>query len=99
MDLIKEWWIGFNFRGSPSFVLHSKLKALKQNLKAWNQDVFGNAGIRRSELLDELAILDGLDERVIIDEVGRVRRLEITRELDDLIFMEETSWRQKSRAL
>lgn len=27
---------------SPSFILASKLKALKADLKAWNEEVFGN---------------------------------------------------------
>lgn len=36
--------------------------------------MFGDLGVRKSNLLDELATLDGLDEGGIIDEAGRDRR-------------------------
>lgn len=32
-ELLKIWWQGFNFGGSFSFILATKLKALKTNLK------------------------------------------------------------------
>lgn len=38
-DLLKGWWMGYNFRGSFSFILTSKLKALKSDLRSWNKDV------------------------------------------------------------
>lgn len=33
LDLVKQWWTRFNFRGSSSFILVEKLKSLKCNLK------------------------------------------------------------------
>ncbi|RVW36183.1 hypothetical protein CK203_100357 [Vitis vinifera] len=39
-EMLKDWWQGFNFSGSYSFILTEKLKALKTNLKIWNKDVF-----------------------------------------------------------
>ena len=39
--LIKEWWQGLSFRGSYSFILAQNLKALKTNIKVWNEEVFG----------------------------------------------------------
>jgi hypothetical protein len=42
VDKVKQWWTSYHFQGSPSFILASKLKALKVNLKAWNEEVFGN---------------------------------------------------------
>ena len=35
-DLLRNWWVGFQFRGSFSFTLFEKLKALKTCLKIWN---------------------------------------------------------------
>ena len=32
-DLLKVWWQGLNFKGSSSFILAAKLKALKSILK------------------------------------------------------------------
>ena len=36
-DLLRNWWQGLHFVGSFSFVLASKLKALKGILKVWKQ--------------------------------------------------------------
>ena len=40
-NLIEVWWKSFFFRGTNSFVLVEKLKALKRKIKRWNNDVFG----------------------------------------------------------
>ena len=39
-DRIAEWWESFVFRGTSSFVMAEKLKALKHKLKSWNKEVF-----------------------------------------------------------
>ncbi|RVW89768.1 hypothetical protein CK203_047216 [Vitis vinifera] len=41
-DLIRSWWQGIEVRGSASFRLSEKLKELKQKLKVWNREEFGN---------------------------------------------------------
>ena len=48
-DLLKGWWVGMEFSGSTSFILASKLKALKVLLKKWNQEVFGNVSVMKEE--------------------------------------------------
>ena len=40
-DLLINWLQGLHFVGSFSFVLASKLKALKGILKVWNKELFG----------------------------------------------------------
>lgn len=49
-DLVKGWWENYNFFGSYGFVLDSKLKALKWDLKAWNKEVFKNVVLSQSSL-------------------------------------------------
>lgn len=44
-DLLKGWWIGYNFSGSYSFILAAKLKALKFDLKIWNKEVLVNGNV------------------------------------------------------
>ena len=39
-SLINEWWHSVEIRGSGSFVLTEKLKALKIKLGKWNKDSF-----------------------------------------------------------
>ena len=40
-DQIREWWKSVTFKGTSSYVMIEKIKALKDKLKVWNQDVFG----------------------------------------------------------
>ena len=48
--------------GSPSFVLAQKLKALKEDLKKWNKEEFGDLAFRKKCLLFELMGLDAKEE-------------------------------------
>ena len=57
-ELLKIWWQGFNFNGSYDFILVTKLKALKTNLKIWNKDVFGKVGVDKSLALDNVHFWD-----------------------------------------
>ena len=57
-DLLKTWWEGFNIRGSYSFILIEKLKALKANLKRWNKKVFGNVTVNKELALNQVAFWD-----------------------------------------
>ena len=36
-DLVKGWSEGYQFSGSSNFILASKLKALKEDIKVWNK--------------------------------------------------------------
>ena len=44
-DLARNWWEGYNVQGSCSYILAAKLKALKQDLKSWNKEVFGKVEV------------------------------------------------------
>ena len=35
---IKNWWLGHRLNASSNFILASKLKSLKMDLKIWNQE-------------------------------------------------------------
>ena len=50
-DLVRGWWMSYNFRGFFSYILATKLKALKLDLKKWNKEVFGNVNTRKEEAL------------------------------------------------
>jgi hypothetical protein len=51
VGLVKQWWDSYSFQGTPSFVIACKLKALKQHLKIWNEEVFGNVERNKIKLL------------------------------------------------
>ena len=42
VERVRSWWEFYNVLGAPSFVLANKLKLLKNDLKKWNVEVFGN---------------------------------------------------------
>lgn len=53
-DLLKNWWVGLNFNGSHSFVLATKLRALKAVLKSWNIEVFNFIEARKGATLSQV---------------------------------------------
>ena len=48
-DLLRDWWQSLQFSRSFSFVLASKLKAMKGILTVWNKEVFGRVETNRKE--------------------------------------------------
>ena len=96
---VKQWWDGYSFAGSPSFILAQKLKALKADLKKWNREEFGDLAFRKKNLLSELMGLDAREELVGLSNEEQLHRLQLKGHIEQLASLEEISWRQKSRAL
>ncbi|XP_075645334.1 uncharacterized protein LOC142616347 [Castanea sativa] len=99
VDRVKQWWDGYSFEGSPSFILAQKLKALKADLKKWNREEFGDLAFRKKNKLTELMGLDVREELVGLSNEDQSRRIQLKGDIEHLASLEETSWRQKSRAL
>ena len=97
--LVKPWWNSYHFQGSPSFIFACKIKALKVDLKKWNDKVFGNIECNKSKLLDDHKDLEAIEEIRALDSVELAKKMEVSRELEACLFMEEVRGRQKSRIL
>jgi hypothetical protein len=97
MGLVKQLWDSYSFHGTPSFVLACKLKALKQNLKTWNAEVFGNVERNKRKLFEELQAFDTIEGSRALVEGDLLKKSEIVIELERCFLLEEVSWRQKSR--
>jgi hypothetical protein len=78
-------------------VLACKLKALKQNLKTWNVEVFGNVERNKRKLFEELQVFDTIEGSRALVEGELLKKLEIVNEIERCSLLEEVSWRQKSR--
>ena len=52
VEQIKTWWGCYIYQGVPSYVLAPKLKALKSDLKKWNEDVFVIVGKWKKEMAE-----------------------------------------------
>uniref|UniRef100_A0A2N9FJK0 Reverse transcriptase zinc-binding domain-containing protein n=1 Tax=Fagus sylvatica TaxID=28930 RepID=A0A2N9FJK0_FAGSY len=89
----------FEFERTPSFILAKKLKALKLDLKKWNEEVFHNVRHRRNTLMLELEKLDATVEHHPLAEDEIIQKGWIVADLEKNAFLEEISWRQKSQAL
>ena len=86
-------------RGSPSYRLAVKLKELKQNLKIWNREVFGNLKRNKVEALQQVELWDLVErERSLIDE-ELIRKKEAKEGYAKWVSLEETHWRQLSSEL
>ena len=44
-DLVRSWWESYSVAGTPSFVFATKLKALKVDLKKWNEVEFRHVSL------------------------------------------------------
>jgi hypothetical protein len=99
VEQVKKWWLSYEFSGLPSFILANKLKALKTDLKKWNEEVFGDIGKKKKELLEGIRELDLVEECRCLEEDEKVRKIDMSKELEKTLLFEEMSWRQKSRAL
>jgi hypothetical protein len=97
VDKVKSWWSSFYFLGSPSFILAKKLRALKEEIKMWNREVFGNVGARNKAWAEELEMLDSFEEVHSLSEEEKERRRLLVSDLEASLLQEEISWRRKSR--
>jgi hypothetical protein len=88
VDRVRRWWSSYQFQGSPSFILASKLKALKADLKTWNEQVFGNVESYKKISYGGVVCFDGLEEvRALIAE-EKLRKSLVISELEKVTLME-----------
>uniref|UniRef100_A0A2N9F7Q3 Reverse transcriptase domain-containing protein n=1 Tax=Fagus sylvatica TaxID=28930 RepID=A0A2N9F7Q3_FAGSY len=99
IERVRNWWGSYQFSGSSSFVFANKLKALKGDLKKWNEDEFGHVNMKKNILMDELRELDLVEETWPLSVEEKDKKELTSVGLDQLILMEEINWRQKSCAL
>ena len=90
-ELVQGWWDSYQIEGTPSFILAKKLKALKSNLKKWNDEVFGNVAHKRNQLMNELNKLDVDMEDRPLSEEEKNQRERIVAKLESNALMEEIS--------
>jgi hypothetical protein len=96
---VKHWWDSYSFQGTPSFAFACKLKALKKDLKIWNEEVFGKVERNKRKLFEELQAFDAIEESRALVEEELQKKTEIVIEIERCSLLEEVSWRQKCRVL
>ena len=76
-----------------------KLKALKEDIIQWNRLEFGHVGHKKKQLLEALTLLDAKEGEFGLFDAEACERVVVRSEVENLLSLEEISWRQKSRML
>ncbi|XP_022852922.1 uncharacterized protein LOC111374488 [Olea europaea var. sylvestris] len=96
-ERVQTWWTSYEVSGSPCFVLNQKLKALKGDLKKWNEEVVGNVNCSKNQCLSEIEELDRREESQGLTGEEKERHRVLKEEMERMVEMVEINWRQKSR--
>ena len=96
-EILKGWWQDLQYHGSFSFIISSKLKALKGLLKTWNREVFGKVEYQKKDALRRASYWDELEKERVLSLEEVEERVKAKDDFKRWALMEETSWRQKSR--
>ena len=75
VERVRQWWNEYCFSGSLSFILVRKLKALKDDLKKWIKEEFGDLAFRKKSLLSELLGLDAREDLLGLSQEDQTRRI------------------------
>ena len=76
-----------------------KLRALKQDLRVWNTEVFGNVSTKKLAALFQLGFWDAKKREKSLSMEEREVRRRVVEDFKNWAALEEISWRQKSREL
>ncbi|RVW48874.1 LINE-1 retrotransposable element ORF2 protein [Vitis vinifera] len=97
LDLVRSWWREIEVRGTASYRLAAKTKELKQKLKVWNREVFGNLEDNKRTALQQVDHWDGVEcERSLSLEEIELKK-EAKESYKKWVMLEESHWRQLSR--
>ena len=83
---------------TASFVLIEKLKALKVNFRHWNRESFGRVEERKKLALKTMAQWDAVESQRVLS-IAEEEKVKAHEEFKRWAFMEELSWRKKSREI
>ncbi|GAU40165.1 hypothetical protein TSUD_292700 [Trifolium subterraneum] len=96
INVIKQSW-NINITGCPMFVLTQKLKSLKEKLKVWNRNVFGNihhnvkaASAKVDSLQQDIDTFGPTDELINQEKTARIN-------FENVLNMEEIFWKEKAK--
>ncbi|RVW34020.1 hypothetical protein CK203_091994 [Vitis vinifera] len=102
--LVSPCWLdqfsrGIEVRGSASFRLSAKLKELKQKLKVWNREEFGNLESNKEAAIQQVEYWDRVEDERSLSMEELACKKEAKEVYAKWVELEETHWRQASREL
>lgn len=95
--IVSETW-NSTVVGNPMFVLANKLKALKDKLKDWNHNIFGNVHVLVKEVDDKLdGIQSFIDNHGMTDDLLEQQKTTQIN-LEDALNKEEALWQERVKS-
>lgn len=98
-DLLRSWWQVMSVSGRASYRLATKLKVIKQKLKVWNREVFGNLESNKMAALQQVDYWDQVEGERGLTEEELSRKKEVKDDYAKWVKLEEIHWRQLSMEL
>ena len=92
--VIQEAWNQVDPRGSPMFRLFEKIKYCRMSLIGWSRFSFGNTKAKLEEKQKELEELTNQNLGDQMESINMVKG-----EINRLLYQEELTWMQRSRAI
>lgn len=94
---ILAWWSVEVPRNWEGYWFTRKLRNLKDILKVWNMEVFGDIKIKKQELMGRIKAIDDLEEVDQLSPTLKDERLSLKAEFVEIVRKELVSWRQKAK--
>ena len=91
----KNWWEEVEAQGWEGYKFMSKLQGVKNKVKEWNKEAFGDIRLEKCAILKRVKTLDELEGRSELSDQLSEERRGLKVRLEDLIKKEEISWNQK----
>ena len=92
-NLIADRWANLEIRGTKSYVLMEKMKALKAILRSWNKETFSRLEKRKKEALQRVAHWDNIECVRPLSQEETVEKASTVKEYQNWVVFKETSWR------
>ncbi|KAL5583298.1 hypothetical protein UlMin_015740 [Ulmus minor] len=93
----EKWWREIEVEGWESYKIMEKLRALKEYIKVWNKEIFGDTRIIKKEVVDKIDEIDKKEENRQLGDGERELRVRLRNQLEEITFKEMVAWRQKMK--
>ncbi|GLU13887.1 hypothetical protein SLE2022_304970 [Rubroshorea leprosula] len=96
--VIEEKWSAMKVDGFAGYKCKQKLKKLKEFLKGWNRDVFGDMEVQYEQVVKKVEHVDLRNEDFDLDDFEILQRQEGFQNMWDILRKREVLWKQKSKS-
>ncbi|GLU12860.1 hypothetical protein SLE2022_295180 [Rubroshorea leprosula] len=96
--VIEEKWSAMEVDGFAGYKCKQKLKKLKEFLKGWNRDEFGDMEAQYEQAVKKVEHADLKNEDFDLDDFEILQRQEGFQNMWDILRKREMIWKQKSRS-